>query len=179
MPSPENNAWLERTGMHLINLMTTTESHASWDASEAGLPVGRIPIQLGTAERTGASEPLLIATTETTPEGTNRLMPVPDRIEAAAERARRWARLATAPNADKRVALIYFNNPPGKGTLGASYLNLMPSLANILARLQKEGYTIDGAVPDEATLKELMLLSGRNVGDYAKVNWIVSSKADA
>lgn len=69
--------------------------------------------------------------------------------------------------------------PPGKGTLGASYLNLMPSLANILARLQKEGYTIDGAVPDEATLKELMLLSGRNVGDYAKVNWIVSSKADA
>ncbi len=168
MPSPENNAWLERTGMHILNLMTTTESHATWDASESGLPVGRIPIQLGTAERTGASEPLLIATTEVTSDGVNRLMPVPDRIEAAAERARRWARLATAPNADKRVALIYFNNPPGKGTLGASYLNLMPSLSNILSRLQKEGYAVEGEVPDEDTLKKLMLLSGRNVGEYAQ-----------
>ena len=165
MMNPDNNAWLEAMRLRIINLTTTSEPYAVWKDSLRGLPPARIAVQIGTPERTGASEPILIATTEQ--EG-GKLVPIPERIEAAADRAARWIRLATLPNHEKRLALIYYNNPPGKGTFGASYLNLMPSLVNVLTRLRDEGYRVETRIPDEEALKRLMLLSGRNVGDYAK-----------
>ncbi len=166
MANPDNNAWLAQHQLRIINLITTVEDHATWSEKIQGLPPTRLAIQIGTPERTGATESILIATTEKTPSGT-KVTPVPDRIEAAAERAAHWARLATLPNHDKRLALIYYNNPPGKGTFGASYLNLIPSLVNLLTRLRNEGYLVDNHIPDVDTLKNLMLLSGRNVGEYA------------
>jgi len=151
MPNPDNTRFLEQYGLHAINLITTRETYAQWKASRRGLPPERIPIQVGTAERSGASEPILLAATED-----NLLAPVPERIEAAASRAARWVALGSKPNGSKRVAIIYFNNPPGKGTLGASYLNLLPSLSNVLAALQKAGYQVDGRIPNEEQLKRLL-----------------------
>lgn len=168
MGNPDDAAFLEQSGLHAINLATTAESYEQWSASLAGLPPARLGAQINTPERAGATEPLLIATTERGADGqTARLTPVADRIEAAAARAARWIALGDKPNAAKRVALIYYNNPPGKATLGASYMNLIPSLANVLARLQREGYLVDTRIPTEEQLKRLLMLSGRNVGDYA------------
>jgi cobaltochelatase CobN len=168
MGNPDDAAFLAQHGLRAINLATTTESREQWMGSPAGLPPQRLGSQINTPERAGATEPLLIATTEKQADGkSTRLEPVADRIETAAARARRWIALADKPNAEKRVALIYFNNPPGKATLGASYLNLIPSLANVLARLQREGYRVDARVPDEEQLKRLLMLGGRNVGEYA------------
>jgi cobaltochelatase CobN len=167
MPSAENANLLTQYGIHAINLMTTTETFAHWSAATLGLPPGRTALQLGTPERTGATEPILIATTEKTPDGKSILIPVAERVEMAASRAERWIALRHKSNADKRVALVYFNNPPGKGMLGASYLNLFPSLLNILKALQTEGYSTSAELPGEERLKELLLLSGRNVGSYA------------
>jgi cobaltochelatase CobN len=166
MPNPENSAWLARHRLRVINLITTVEDYATWKDSLAGLPSSRLAIHIGTPERTGATEPILIATTEKT-GGASKVTPIAERVEAAAESAARWIRLATIPNHEKRIALIYYNNPPGKGTLGASYLNLIPSLVNLLARLRQEGYRVGDGIPGEEELKSMMLLSGRNVGEYA------------
>lgn len=167
MPSPENANFLADYGIHAINLTTTTESFEEWSSSRQGLPPGRVSLQLGTAERTGATEPILVATTRKLPDGTSELVPVPERIESAAARAERWLALAHKANGDKRVALVYFNNPPGKALLGASYLDLFPSLTNILGALGREGYFVGDGVPTRDELTRLLLLSGRNVGDYA------------
>ena len=40
---------------------------------------------------------------------------------------------------------MYYNYPPGKANIGASYLNVAESLANILQRLAKDGYDLGGA----------------------------------
>ena len=49
------------------------------------------------------------------------------------------------PNKDKRIAIIYYNYPPGKEMIGASYLNVLPkSLWQILRRLEKDGYDASG-----------------------------------
>jgi cobaltochelatase CobN len=167
MPSSENANLLTQYGIHAINLMTTTETFAHWSTAVLGLPPGRTALQLGTPERTGATEPILIATTEKTPDGQSILIPVTERVEMAASRAERWIVLRHKNNADKRIALVYFNNPPGKGMLGASYLNLFPSVINILKALQMEGYSTSAELPGEERLKELLLLSGRNVDSYA------------
>ncbi len=166
MPSAENGQFLERHGLHAINLLTTAATEAEWRRGESGLPPGRLPIQVGNPERYGASEPILIAAAAPKAEG-GKPVPIQPQIELAAARAARWIALRVKPNSEKRLALIYFNNPPGKATLGASYLDLIPSLRNVVARLREEGYQTGDSLPDPERLKQLLLLSGRNVGEYA------------
>ncbi len=166
MGNPDDAVFLNQYGLRAINIATTTEDRATWKASLSGLPSQRLGSQINSPERGGATEPILIATTEKT--GTaSRLEPLPERIEDAAARAARWIALMTKPNSEKRLAIIYYNNPPGKGTLGASYLNLIPSLAQVLERLHKEGYRTDARPPTGEQLKRLMMMAGRNVGDSA------------
>jgi len=166
MPSPDNTQLLEKYGLHAINLMTTSATEAEWRGGESGLPPGRLPIQVGNAERSGITEPILIAASAPKENG-GKPVPLAGQVELAAARAARWVALRTKPNWEKRLALIYFNNPPGKATLGASYLDLIPSLSNVVARLRDEGYQTGGNAPDAETLKKLLLLTGRNVGEYA------------
>ncbi|MDW8131938.1 MAG: cobaltochelatase subunit CobN, partial [Bryobacterales bacterium] len=166
MPSLANTQFLEKYGLHAMHLITTSATEAEWRASRSGLPPGRLPVLIGNPERSGVTEPMLIATTEATPEGT-RLVPLRGQIELAADRVAQWVRLRRTPNAEKRLALIYYNNPPGKATLGASYLDLIPSLRNVLARLREEGYRTGDELPDAEALKNMLLLTGRNVGEYA------------
>ncbi len=60
----------------------------------------------------------------------------------AVRRAMKYAALRSKPNRDKQIALVFYNYPPGKANIGASYLNVAESLANILQRLAKEGYNV-------------------------------------
>ena len=166
MPSPENALFLEKYALHAMNLLTTTATEAEWRASDAGLPQGRLPIQVGNAERAGVTEPILIAASAPKDKG-GKLMPLPEQIELAAARTYRWVQLRRLANREKRLALIYYNNPPGKATLGASYLDLLPSLLNVVERLRQEGYSSGEEIPDADTLRRMLLLSGRNVGEYA------------
>lgn len=165
MPSAENTRFLQKYGLHAMNLLTTTATEAEWRASRTGLPAGRLPILIGNPERSGITEPMLIAAKAD--DGAGRLVPIPAQVERAADRAARWVRLRRTPNAEKRVALLYYNNPPGKATLGASYLDLIPSLRNVVERLRSEGYAVGSELPPADQLKELLLLTGRNVGEHA------------
>lgn len=70
------------------------------------------------------------------------------------------------PNKEKRIAIIYYNHSPGKHNIGASYLNVFRSLEVILNNLRQRGYVIRGKISEQA-IKELILLSGRNVGSWA------------
>jgi cobaltochelatase CobN len=73
-------------------------------------------------------------------------MPIPERVERLADRVQAWVRLRHEPPAARRVALIYYNYPPGRETIGASYLNVLPqSLLQILNRLRDAGFTANGA----------------------------------
>lgn len=166
MPSPENTQFLEKYGLHAMNLLSTSVTESEWRAGESGLPPGRLPIQVGNPERSGVTEPILIAAAAPKSEG-GKPVPITAQVELAAARAARWVALRTKSNWEKRLALVYFNNPPGKATLGASYLDLIPSLSNVVARLREEGYSTGDRAPDAETLKKLLLLTGRNVGEYA------------
>lgn len=162
---------LEHYGVPVLNLMTTRESAAEWKENPRGLPPGQLTYQVVAPERMGANEPILIATTEKTikRDGSEvlRTQPIHERIEAVVKRARRWLVLQEKPNAEKRIALIYYNNPPGKGNLGASYLNLMPSMVAVIERLKREGYATGEALQDAQELVKLLERTGRNIEQWA------------
>ena len=90
-----------------------------------------------------------------------------ERVVRAADRLAAWAALRATPTHDKRVALIYFNYPPGKEDIGASYLNVLPkSLWTILGRFKADGYAIDGAPASDDALFTAVRERGGNINGW-------------
>ncbi len=75
------------------------------------------------------------------------IVAMPDRLARAARQAAGWVHLRRTPTAERRVAFVLYNFPPGLGRLGTAALMDVPaSLHAILGRMQQEGYRI-GTIP--------------------------------
>ncbi|MBK9710682.1 MAG: magnesium chelatase subunit H [Kouleothrix sp.] len=81
------------------------------------------------------------------------IVATPDRLARAARQAAGWVSLRRKPPAERRVALVLYNYPPGLGKLGtAALLDVPASLHALLGRLSGEGYTVTGAPASPAEL---------------------------
>lgn len=166
IPRAEDKDWLARHGLHTINLIATRDAAATWRADVRGIAGERLPLLLTAPERSGATEPMLFATQEDR-DGAKASAAVPERVEAIVARVRRWITLQDKPAARKHVAVLYYNNPPGRGNIGASYLATLPSLTQILQRLRTAGYDTGNDLPDTATLTAMLEANGRNVETWS------------
>ncbi len=82
------------------------------------------------------------------------LATVADRVQRAVDQVEGWVRLRHRPAAEKRIAIVVYNFPPGLGKAAtAALLDVPASITNLLRRLRQEGYAI-GRAPLEAN--ELM-----------------------
>jgi cobaltochelatase CobN len=78
-----------------------------------------------------------------------RYQPDPERVRFLAELSRRWRRLRSLDNADKKVALILANYPMSEGRIGNGVgLDTPASVLGILSMLRDEGYRV-GDVPED------------------------------
>ncbi len=143
---------LSRMDVPILNAIAlNSQSFAQWQASGSGLDFMERSWQIGSAELAGAVAPTIVASKErlvdvATGEAYVMAMPIAERIERLADRVDSFVRLRHEPAANKRVAVIYYNYPPGKAGIGASYLNVLPqSLLQILNRLRADGYEATGA----------------------------------
>jgi cobaltochelatase CobN len=93
--------------------------------------------------------------------------PLSSQIEWLADRTIAWAELGRKPNPEKKAAIIYYNHGGGKDNLGATYINVPRSLQVILDGLNESGYRVEGTVPDERDLVDLMAHEGTNIGTWA------------
>ena len=57
-----------------------------------------------------------------------------------AAKALNLVKLQRTPNADKNVAVMFWNYPPGEKNLSASFLNVPRSLRRVLDGMQAAGY---------------------------------------
>ncbi|MRR50981.1 MAG: cobaltochelatase subunit CobN, partial [Rhodocyclaceae bacterium] len=138
---------LEQLDVPVINAIPLySQSREQWEASPLGLDIMERGWQVAGAEFAGAIAPTVVAAKETRVDPTTGLKtiaeePIPERVTRLAERLQALAQLASEPPEGKRVAIIYYNYPPGKDNIGASYLNVLPrSLWQVLSRLRAEGY---------------------------------------
>ncbi|WP_026224381.1 cobaltochelatase subunit CobN [Methyloversatilis thermotolerans] len=165
---------LSRLDVPVINAITLhNQTREQWESSPVGLDIMERGWQIAAAEFGGAVSPTVVATKEKDRDPLTGLesvveMPVPERVERVAERALRWVELRTSPPPAKKVAVLYYNYPPGKENIGASYLNVLPrSLWQILARLRQEGYWAKGAPDSEQQLFDAIRDHGANIGNWA------------
>jgi magnesium chelatase subunit H len=78
---------------------------------------------------------------------------LPDRIDSLCARAINWAKLATKPKHDKKLAVTVFSFPPDKGNVGtAAYLNVFGSIAKVLEDLRRDGYDVGDAPLDVSAM---------------------------
>jgi cobaltochelatase CobN len=165
---PEDRLLLERQNVHVISLLTTRDSYAEWAKTDRGVTPDRVSSSLSSPELNGAVEPIMVATTE--PGGPGQLArtaPIEERVRMAALRAKRWVTLGDKPNHEKRLAMLYYNNPPGKGNIGASYLNIAPSIRNVLETLSRAGYLLGPRLPTAEQIIAQLERVGRNVEGWA------------
>ena len=172
---PEAAASLQQVNIPVISLVSLYgRSEAEWRASPEGLSMFEGTFQVAVPELSGLVAPTVVGSQERLEDPATGLtivvrQPIASRVTMAVRRALRYAALRATPNIDKRVAVLFYNYPPGKAAIGASYLNVAESLANLLKRLEREGYDLGGDDIDlsaDAVLQEITT-KARNVGGYA------------
>ncbi|WP_462273626.1 cobaltochelatase subunit CobN [Methanohalophilus sp.] len=103
----------------------------------------------------------------TNEDGKEMYKPMPHQIDWISNRAIKWADLKLEDNQDKKVAVTYYNYPPGKDNIGASYLNTMSSMVNLLNRMNQSCYDIENVPNNSTELLEKVQKQGINAGSWA------------
>ena len=145
---------MERLGLPLFHpFFLTKQTRADWAAKPRGANPGEFLISLFLPELDGAVETALLGAMGASGNRGGELSLIPERVEKYGRRLEGWLRLRHKPNRDKRVALIFYDYPPGEANLGtAAFLDVFQSLAAILARLKAQGFDTEapergGAAP--------------------------------
>lgn len=164
---------LEQVGIPVINLVSLYgRSEEEWRNSTNGLSAFEGTFNLASPELAGTIAPTVVGTKERLRDEFSGLTsvitsPIASRVEMAVSRALRYAELRRKPNAAKKIALIYYNYPPGKAGIGASYLNVAETLANVLQRMADDGYDIGRPPPSAAEVLADITTRARNIGSEA------------
>ncbi len=157
----------------MINLVSLYgRSEEEWRTSDQGLSMFEGTFQIAVPEMGGLVAPTVIGSKEKVIDRETGITmvvthPIDSQIPKAVRRGLKYAALRAKPNAEKHLALLFYNYPPGKANIGASYLNVAESLANILQRLRADGYnTGDADLSADGVLKRITERAV-NVGGYA------------
>lgn len=137
----ERKAELERIGVPVLQTLPSLAMDAAqWAQSKDGLPQTDIAAYYSPSELAGMTDPMLVSARDAA-AGT--LQPLPAQIDAVADKAAALLRLQRTPAADRRVAMLVYNYPPGEANFGASFLNVPRSVSNMLAAMKSAGYSTE------------------------------------
>ena len=103
-----------------------------------GLPLATTPLYLALPEQNGLIDPMVGWA-----RGTGRIEIIPEQIDAMADKAVAYVRLQSTPRAERRLAVMVYNYPPGERNMAASFMNIPRSLERISTALNQAGYTIE------------------------------------
>ena len=150
------------------------ETNEVYEMSTTGLRVleGDKWWQIAVLEAQGLMDPTFVGGLKTTEDpstgGTvGDYVPYTKNIELMATTIGNWIDLKYLTNSAKKIAMIYYNYPPGKQNIAASYLDPVESILNLLNVLKNQGYDVKN-VPSNATiLLSEMLAQGTNIANWA------------
>ncbi|MHC1575366.1 MAG: cobaltochelatase subunit CobN, partial [Candidatus Methanogasteraceae archaeon] len=138
---------------------------AAWrNETSHGISILDLGFQVGLPEMDGIIDPIVIAGKN---ESDSEYQPIDEQINWTANRAIGWAHLDSTRDDEKRLAMIYYNHGGGKNNLAACYVNVPPSLQNIVNAMNRSGYRVEGEIPNETELVRMMTLNGTNIGTWA------------
>ena len=114
---------------------------AAWRADPQGIPLIDVPFYLAQGEYAGIVDPVVAHATD---KAGGNIVVIPEQAAAVTGKALRLARLQRLPNTEKKVAMLFWNYPPGEKNLSASFMNVPRSLETTLKAMQAAGYDTRG-----------------------------------
>lgn len=144
----ERRSEFERIGVPVIQAIPYRRGDtAEWQADPQGMRLIDLPFYLVQSEIAGSMDPMITSAIE---KKSGKVEAIAPQVRAVVAKAMNLAQLRRSANADKRVAILFYNYPPGEKNLSASFMNLPKSLANTLAAMKAAGYRTEAL--DEASL---------------------------
>ncbi len=138
----------EALGLPVVQALSYRKGdEADWRADPQGVPLMDVPFFLAQGEYAGIIDAVISGGTR---RDDDQIIAIPEQATAITAKALRLVRLQRLPDAEKKVAVLFWNYPSGEKNLSASYLNLPRSLSATLHALQAAGY--DTRPEDDATL---------------------------
>jgi cobaltochelatase CobN len=149
MLNPEGRrAEFERLGIPVVQAMPYRRGDESdWAADPHGVALMDVPFYLAQAEFAGVTDIQIAAATRKTDE---QIVSIAPQAASVVNKALNLVALQRKPNAEKRLAVFFWNYPPGEKNLSASFLNVPRSLEHTLAALKAAGYATE--TPSEPEL---------------------------
>ena len=157
---PDRLSFFEELRSPVLQVPISLANRETWLANKAGLAPAEVAMNAALPEVDGRIFTTVIGFKE---EGlyipeveflARRMVPEPTQIDHAASLASNWARLATIPNRDKKIAVVLSNYPNRDGRIGNGVgLDTPVSTVRLLEALRADGYYID---PFPASGQELM-----------------------
>ena len=148
----ERRREFEELGIPVLQAMSWRRGdEAQWAESRQGVTLMDVPFYLAQPEYAGVTDIQVAAATR---KGDEQVVPIAAQARAVVDKALRMVALQRKPRADKRLAVMFWNYPPGEKNLSASFLNLPRSLQSTLSSLSAAGYSTQA--PEEEPLIRLL-----------------------
>ena len=162
---------LEELGVPVLNAVLNGYMNTSeWENTSTPLPTTNM-LRIYGPETDGLIDPIMIGALETFEVDNStveKYIGHEEQIQWLVNRTLAQANLVLENESDKKVAIIYYNHGGGKNNIGASYLEVAPSIVNLLNGMADEGYDVDSSlIPNKTELVDLILYQGRNIGTWA------------
>ena len=164
----------DELGVPVLQLLASSQSRASWQASSIGLSPLDLSLQVALPEldgrlttRIGAFKESVAASHAAGPAAAigsvlHQVRPDPERLDWVVQLCRNWITLRRTPAAERRIALVLANYPTRNSRLANGVgLDTPASTALMLQWLNEAGYTMP-APPDSGQALIEALLGGRS-----------------
>ena len=172
-PKEKARQLLKQLNVPILRGVSLYSKLEDWEKSPQGIEPVQLASQIFLPELGGLIEPLVVGgkriyvDEKTGIEVTERI-PEEERIAKLAGRVKGWLKLRRKDNKDKKVALLFYNNPPGKHNIYASYMDVFASMEMLLEGLNTAGYLFDKNDNfSKEVLQDLIMRQGRNIGTWA------------
>jgi cobaltochelatase CobN len=161
--------WLDVPYLRPISMLATTVDE--WKKDPRGLSPRDVGLFMTVQESWGTLEPVVVGGMQVNISGFQLHEPVADGVERFAARTASWLRLKRKANAQKKVAIIYYNSDLGRddlmrGSPTGAFMDGPESAVRFLPRMKEAGYRIDRLPKNAAELIGWMQKGGREIGPW-------------
>lgn len=166
-------------GVRLTELTTT-----AYELSARGLPSDSVHYRIAMPELQGIGQAHVLAVAEErgidvqTGAQVSQTVPLQSEVDRLVRRLNGWFELRRKDNRDKKVAIVFYNHPPGRHNIGADNLNVPESLWQILQSLTANGYDLGPPEELPASADELLDLLQQNAVNLPQDAKAMSEMAD-
>ncbi len=162
----EENFFAE-LGVPVIQAGFTYSSSEEWRSNQQGIGPFEMSGNVIWPEYDGQVIASPIGAMEHEPGRGKELKPIEERAVAMAKAAKRMASLRHVPVGERRVAVVLYQNPPRRDSLGGAFgLDTPQSVAALLRALSDDGYRLDHVPEDGGELIAELLAGLANDEDW-------------